>query len=324
MRIVALGTTQFLLACADGLRSSGIDVCCLISLPSGDLPDNSCNIKAQAAEWRCEYFEVSDINSTAATELLSSLKPDIIFSAWPKIIKGHVLAIPRFGVIGSHPTPLPRNRGRHPLHWQIVLGISDSKLSFFKMDEGVDSGPILLQSPYSITPDDTTHSLGEKVNAVAKSAARQLGALLLDADGVPAVQPQDHSKASYWRKRGWYDVIIDPRMTSEDILRLIKSFAVPYPCALLVYEDNVYHITHGRLLSRQEAPDDISDLEPGKVLKTAEHSIQFRCADSAVEVTTREPLTAQAARQKYIFPPSKYFHDNPRLFAEAIHHPKSR
>ena len=75
---------------------------------------------------------------------------DFFVSSWPNLISNKVLKIPKFGVIGTHPTPIPMNRGRHPLHWMIALGISNSKISFFKMDETIDGGNILIQEPFIV------------------------------------------------------------------------------------------------------------------------------------------------------------------------------
>ena len=68
--------------------------------------------------------------------------------------------------IGTHPTALPFNRGRHPLHWVIDLGISETKLSFFKMDEGVDTGNIILQCPFQIDEGDEIEDVNSKMNLV--------------------------------------------------------------------------------------------------------------------------------------------------------------
>ena len=79
------------------------------------------------------------MNSAESLEYIRDKAPDYIFSSWPKLINNDVLAAPRYFVIGTHPTELPRNRGRHPLHWIIDLGIMKTSLSFFMMDQGIDT-----------------------------------------------------------------------------------------------------------------------------------------------------------------------------------------
>ena len=64
---------------------------------------------------------------------------------------------PKFGIIGTHPSPIPINKGSHPLHWMIALKIKRSKISFFLMDQGVDTGNVLYQKSFNlgnnISPD---------------------------------------------------------------------------------------------------------------------------------------------------------------------------
>ena len=71
------------------------------------------------------------INSSKSIKILSYHRADFIFVSWPKIVKADILDTPKYFCIGTHPTNLPYNRGRHPLHWIIALGISETKLSFF-------------------------------------------------------------------------------------------------------------------------------------------------------------------------------------------------
>ena len=76
------------------------------------------------------------------------------------------------GIVGYHPAALPSNRGRHPLIWALVLGLTETASTFFFMDEGADSGDILDQRPVSILPSDDAKSLYERISQVAISQIR--------------------------------------------------------------------------------------------------------------------------------------------------------
>ena len=94
---------------------------------------------------------VEDINSEKTIEWIKQLAPDVIcVFGWSYLLKAEILGVPKMGVIGFHPTLLPRNRGRHPLIWALVLGLKQTGTTFFKMDEGADSGNILSQKVISI------------------------------------------------------------------------------------------------------------------------------------------------------------------------------
>ena len=78
-------------------------------------------------------------------------------------MKSKILSIPKLGTIGFHPAELPANRGRHPIIWALVLGLKKTASTFFYIDEGIDSGPIIMQSAIQIDQNETENSLSEKI-----------------------------------------------------------------------------------------------------------------------------------------------------------------
>ena len=88
------------------------------------------------------------------------------------IIKKEILDLPKVGVIGYHPALLPKNRGRHPLIWPIVLGLNQTGSTFFFMDEGADSGDILSQKEVLIDSQTYAKDLYLKIIEVAKEQVR--------------------------------------------------------------------------------------------------------------------------------------------------------
>lgn len=313
MKIIALGTTKFMASCVHGLIEAGCFFQGLISLPGHLLPDNSIDIRELADEIGCEYFETDNINSDQSKDYIKLLSPDLIFSSWPKIISTELLSIPRYGVIGTHPTALPFNKGRHPLQWQIVLGLRESKLSFFWMDSGVDSGPIMLQVPYSIEPDDTISILSERLNSVAFFAARSIGEELISV-GVPKGVTQDSMRANFWRKRDRHDVLIDFRMNGDDILALIRSFSEPYPCATVLFEDKLLHVLFGEKIE-PDLHTPISYHEPGNVVQVEGHLLSIKSANTILRLRLKQNVEEILGSSRYIHPPSKYLVKHPKLSA---------
>ena len=108
-------------------------------------PKNSFDFKSHLNKKNNLYYETSDINSRKTKKFLKSKKLDIIISNWPKILDEEVINLPKICTIGSHPTNLPNNRGRHPLHWLIVMGCKYSYLSFFIMDKKIDNGELIYK-----------------------------------------------------------------------------------------------------------------------------------------------------------------------------------
>ena len=150
MKIVILGTSELDIFCSNAIIDSGSQVVAMISIPQKARPNNSADISLYAKQHDIPYHELEDINSLESLDLLRNYAPDYIIASWPKIIKQDVINITKYHIVGTHPTNLPFNRGRHPLHWLIASGIQETKLSFFRMDEGIDTGNILLQIPCTI------------------------------------------------------------------------------------------------------------------------------------------------------------------------------
>ena len=92
------------------------------------------------------------INDPACVEELERLSADYIFVVGLSQIAGsRIIRAAKKGVIGFHPTALPRYRGRAAMVWQVLLGVTDAKCTLFFIDEGMDSGPILGQEPYRMS-----------------------------------------------------------------------------------------------------------------------------------------------------------------------------
>ncbi|MBI3021756.1 MAG: methionyl-tRNA formyltransferase [Candidatus Omnitrophica bacterium] len=316
MRFVVLGASEFALRCAGAIIDSRAEVRALISTPPHARPNNSTDVSAFASERRIPYYEMEDVNVPDSANLIRELSPDYILSAWHKILKREILGIPRFGCIGTHPTELPFNRGRHPLHWLIALGISNTTLTFFRMDEGVDSGNVLLQIPFQIAPDDCIDDAVSAMNEAAYEGTKSLCARLL-RDPDYAGTKQDHTVANSWRKRTPHDVTIDLRMSADIIRRTIQSFAPPYPCANLLFEGHMIKVSRASIaaLTTELAPDQLRRLEPGRVIAVAGNTVRVKVDDAIMDLECRGPLPSRVFEAKYIHPPSKYLAEWPRVLA---------
>ena len=172
MKFTVLGTSEFTLCCLKALLNAGQEICSIFSMPKSISPNNSVDITSFAKQNKIIYYEVKDINSSKTLRLLSKHSPDYILVSWHKILIKEVLKIPKYFCIGTHPTHLPFNRGRHPLQWTIILGFKKTKLSFFKINKGIDSGNILQQIPILITSNDSINTLNDKINKAAYQGIR--------------------------------------------------------------------------------------------------------------------------------------------------------
>lgn len=303
LNFIVIGTTVLTINYAEAIIGGGDNVVGMISLPSDSRPLNSVDIHGYCQRNNIPYLEVDDINSEHATTWAKCLAPHYIVSAWPHILKGEIFTVPSGCIIGSHPTDLPYNRGRHPLHWLIVLGFNQSQMSFFRMDEGIDSGEILHKEAFEIGDASIGTVLDRMNEAAIKGLVSLIGKL---KSGSNIGLPQDHGESNYWRKRSPHDSTIDPRLTVDTICRIVRSFSSPFPCSTLRIGDAVYPICASEPVSGLGDEDWIKRLEPGKVVDATDKYLIMKADDGLVRLESEIPFSEVIKRVKYIYPPTYY------------------
>jgi methionyl-tRNA formyltransferase len=304
MKFIVLGTSKFTIKGAEAILDSGCEICAVISMSKQILPLNSADMKGFALSNKIDYFEVADINDSTSIDLMRKYNADYIFCSWPKMMKRESFSIPKHYTIGTHPTDLPYNRGRHPLHWLIDLGINETQISFFIIDEGVDTGRVLHKVPMQVHPTDTIGDLDERINNLAYEGVRYLCDVLKKDPAYNGVA-QD-SLGNTWRKKTPHDVTIDLRMTADKILRIVRSFTAPYLCANLIFEENIIKVCEASIVDYGISKQELQRIEPGKILDIEERKIIVKADDSIVKLVTVEKIPERLKTVRYIHPPTKY------------------
>jgi len=282
MRIVFIGTVEFSLKALEKLLELNANIVGVCTKERSNFNADFVDLTPLCKENNIPYKFVEDINSKENVEWIKSLKPDIIFCfGWSSLLKKELLNLPPMGVVGYHPAKLPKNRGRHPLIWALVLGLEKSASTFFFMDEGADSGDILSQVEFEIDYKDDARSLYDKVINIA---LKQIKDFLpkLENNTYKRIK-QDHSKANYWRKRTKKDGEIDFRMSSRGIYNLVRALTKPYVGAHLIYKEKEI-----KVWKVEEVECNLKNIEPGKVLEVKENIILVKCYDNAIRILEHE------------------------------------
>lgn len=168
-------------------------------------------------------------------QIIKEIEPDYIFViGLSQLVKKELLNCAKKGVIGFHPTPLPRFRGRAAMVWQILLGVENTKCSLFFLDEGMDSGDIIDQQEYVIEKTDYAKDVERKLcDALAIMISRVLKRII--KGNITAVK-QNEEEATYLLIRRPEDGLIDWKEPVEKIQRLIRAVSEPYPGAFSMYD----------------------------------------------------------------------------------------
>ena len=232
------------------VESTKIALTCLAASPKWDLaavftlpPDLSgrhsdfVDLAEDAERAGTRIVRTANINSDAALQAIREMEPDYIFViGWSQICGEQFRATASKGVVGYHPAPLPRLRGRAVIPWTILLDEPISASSLFLIDEGVDSGPLLGQRYFHLAPDETAATL------YAKHMARleEILPLVLEdiASGSPTLSIQDERCATYAARRRPEDGLIDWAQPASAVWRCVRACGDPYPGAWTSYGDD--------------------------------------------------------------------------------------
>lgn len=282
MRIVFIGSVKFSEVLLEYILKVGgniVGVCTLEnSFFNADFSDLS--IVAKTHKLPCRY--TLDINDDDNIRWISSLKPDILFCfGWSKLIKNKLLSVAPMGILGYHPSLLPKNRGRHPIIWAIALGLNETGSTFFFMDENADSGPILSQEKVPINRWDTSKNLYERLLEVSKKQISGFLPKLINQSYEK--KSQNQKKATFWRKRQESDGIIDWRMSANSIDKLVRALTKPYAGADFIYKEKMIKIWECSIVQSKK-----THFEPGRVY-FHKGKICIKCGQGAITILSSTP-----------------------------------
>ena len=243
-------------ACIEELIGLGADLVLLGTLHDDQARNKSGRIYLDelASTHDIPLVKFRNINDPDAVAALREARLDWLFIiGWSQIARAEVLGSPRLGVLGMHPTLLPKGRGRAAVPWAIIKGLDETGVTMFKLDHGMDTGPIVQQERIPITHDETSTTLYEKVVAAHRALIRETYPLLESGD--PPMQVQDESQASEWPGRTPADGELDLRaLDSAEVDRLVRALTRPYPGAFVIADDgSVIRIWTGHVGARRRS-----------------------------------------------------------------------
>lgn len=200
-----------------------------------------------AANAGIPYFDFEDINTEDVYRTVVGWEPDLLFVlGLSQIVKPPLLSLPHIGCVGFHPTWLPRGRGRAPMAW-LVLDGAPGAATFFLMDAGVDSGPILIQEPFFVSETDYAEDVERKMlDAISRAMDAWIPRL---KSGEWQPQPQNHKLATYNCRRAPADGLIQWDKSAREIHSVIRAASRPHPGAYTYVAGHRLTIWRAELMS---------------------------------------------------------------------------
>ena len=237
MKSILIGSVGSSKEMLQAMIDVGFPVTCVFSLDEA-AADNVSGyepIHELAEENGIAWRKFRKINDPENVSLIRQISPDYIFViGLSQLVKKDIIDAARIGVVGFHPTALPKMRGRAANVWQVLLGVHDAKVSLFFIDEGTDSGDILGQEPYRIEDTDYAIDVRRKIDEAAARLSRRVLKEIMDGTIQPWKQNED--EATYLLKRSPEDGLIDWEQSMKDIHTLIRAVSKPFPGAFGMYD----------------------------------------------------------------------------------------
>ena len=284
MRIIFLGSIVFSKFILKHLIKTKYSIVGVIGKKSPGMNNDFFDITSIAKSKKIPSIKTDDINDKRFSKWIKSKKPDIIICiGWSKILSPRVLKIPKYCVIGYHPSDLPSNRGKHPIIWSLVLGLKKIGSTFFIMDKLIDNGKIISKKIIEIKKNHNATMIYKRLQLIA---CKQLLNLLkqFSKNKKFKIIKKKLVKSNYWRKREFKDGVIDWRLNSETIQNLVKALSKPYPGAVFNYKGRFIRVDETKIKEVKNR-----NIEAGKIISITNKKPLIQTGSGAILLKKYHP-----------------------------------
>lgn len=280
-KLIFMGTPDFAVPSLHALVEQGYEIVSVVTQP--DRPKGRGRkmlpspVKRVAMDYGLEILQPEKVSAPDFCREISLRTPDLlVVIAFGQILKKELLEIPPWGGINIHASLLPKYRGAAPIHWAILNNENRTGLTAMRMEEGLDSGPILLQEEVPILPDETSGQLHDRL-------ARISGKVLLNTlkrlseTGLKEL-PQDETKATYTSKidRNMASVKWDqPAHTVSALIRALD----PWPGAVTRLGDK-----NLKLFASRVSDETFVGGTPGRVRGFSKGALEVETGKGVVQI----------------------------------------
>jgi methionyl-tRNA formyltransferase len=259
MNLVFCGTPQFAVPTLDKLVEAGHSIQLVLTQP--DRPKGrglelvASPVKQTSLHHNVPVYQPEKIKTNEELQArLREIAPDaIIVVGYGRIIPKWMLDLPRHGNINLHASLLPKYRGAAPIQWAIASGENVTGVTTMRIDEGLDTGDILLQQDLPINDDDTSETLAPRLAAIG--ADLMIETLQRLQAGAIAPQQQSHAESSLAPILTKEDARIDFHRTAQEIYNRLRGFQ-PWPGAFTTFRGKMLGVTGVRSVAADSYLDE--------------------------------------------------------------------
>lgn len=227
MKIIFAGTPPFAASALEALVDAGHQIALVLTQPDRPagrgMKSTPSAVKLLAQKHEFDLLQPRSLKQPEVHAQLDAIAADVmVVAAYGLILPSSVLSIPKLGCLNIHASLLPRWRGAAPIERAILAGDRETGITIMQMDQGLDTGAILLQRSIAVAQNDTAQTLHDKLAALG--ACCVVEALAFLQQGKLVAMPQDEAGVTYAAKLEKEEAEIDWRLDAENINRVVRAF----------------------------------------------------------------------------------------------------
>jgi methionyl-tRNA formyltransferase len=280
LKIIFAGTPEFAAVALRTLIESHHEVVAVYTQPdrpSGrGLKLTHSAVKEVAINYKLPVYQPANLKSESDQQVIADFHADVmVVAAYGLILPAAILAMPRLGCINIHGSLLPRWRGAAPIQRAIYAGDAKTGVTIMQMDQGLDTGPILLTREYTIEPEDNSQTLYDKLSVIGANACLETLDLLAENKITPIAQ--DNSLATYAQKISKEEALIDWQQPALELEYEIRAFN-PWPVAYTSWQGQNLRIWSAKALQQ------VHNAEARTILKASREGVDIATSNGVLRL----------------------------------------
>lgn len=273
MRVVFMGTPDFAVPCLEALHQGGYDITGVFAQPAKPVGRKMVLTQPEVAQYALDHglklYQPEKMKDGTAYEMIKECDPELIVAvAYGKILPKEILDYPRYGCINIHGSLLPKYRGAGPIQWSVIDGEAETGVTSMYMEEGLDTGDMLVKRTTPIGENETAGELFDRLKVLGAQVL--LETLTQLENGTLTREKQKEEESSYAPMLNKEMACIDFTKSAKQIHNLVRGLN-PWPVAYTMLEGKklkVYATTLGRETSGAPAGTVLGTVK-GKGLEVA-------------------------------------------------------
>lgn len=281
IRILFMGTPDFAVPSLEALYNKGYDICGLVTQP--DKPKGRGKklvappVKVAGQNMNIKIYQPDKIKNADFINIIKTINPDmIVVVAFGQILSKDILDIPHLGCINVHASLLPKLRGAAPINWSIINGDKKTGITTMYMDEGLDTGDMIIQEEISISEEETAKTLHDRLATLGAETLIKTVELIINGKAKRIKQNDAYATYAPILTKGTGK--IDWSMDAVAIKNLIRG-TYPWPGAYSYYDGSMFKIYDVDIIGEK-----VYSLDWGKIQEVSKDYFTVKCGKGCLRV----------------------------------------